>query len=204
MSLRLSTAVIEHLARVRENPASAVDPAQLEVLERLVRQDLDDYSVALNSPIANFTWMSRVALPSASDESNVDTIEDFGEPVEIVGLFPLILQLTDGGTTPIEAIDVQITTDTGRKEFVTAANTPVSGAQQRPQYSPLVAVSAAIANRSICLRLGEENTKPTMAFQYRWAVDSATRTTLGYGDVLVSVGVFYRLMRRYSRRRGGR
>jgi len=193
MGLELSSAVLRHLSRVRENPARAVSPEELEDLERHARADASDRFLALMSPEANYTWLSRVELDTASDESDIDTIDDFGCPVEILGLFPIIIPLEIAPLVlpPIGAIDVQIAVHRGGKEFRTAANSPVTGGMQRPQFSPLAAVSSAIANRIMRLQLGLNVSVSTISFVYRWTISAALRATLGYSNVQISMGIFY-------------
>jgi hypothetical protein len=189
---------------VRENPARAVSPDELEELERFAREDRTRSFVARMSPEAPYTWMSRVQLDTVNDESDIDTIDDFGTPVTVVGLVPTILKLEAAKTLPpIEAIDVQISVDRGNREFITAANSPVSGGQERPQFASLVSVSAIIANRLLDLDLGLNDQVPTLSFVYRWTVDAATRTALGWSNVQISQGVLYRLTDRTTRRRPG-
>jgi hypothetical protein len=204
MGIELSSAVLRHLSRVRENPARAVDPAELEELERFVREDRTRSFVARMSPEAPYTWTSRVELDTTADESQVDTIEDFGSPVTIVGLLPTLLKLESAKTLPpIEGIDVQINIDRGARSFITAANTQPNSQEPRPQYAPLSSVSAIVANRLLDLELGLNDQVPTMAFTYRWTVDAATRTALGWSNVQVSMAILYKLTDNTSRRRPG-
>jgi hypothetical protein len=206
MGMELASAVLRHLARVQENPARAVDPAELEELQRHAREDMSDRFLAKMAPEANYTWLSRVELDTGADESDIDTIDDFGCRVEVVGLFPQVLAIEAGGKVvpPIEAFDVQIAVDRGARELRTAANSPVSGGQQRPQFSPLAAVSSTIANRVMRLTLGLEGTVSTISFTYRWTVSSAVRSAMNWSNVQLSMGVFYEPIGDPRRDRGGK
>jgi len=213
MGIELESGVLRYLARVRENPARAVAPEELEELERYVREDRRRNYVARMSPVAKYTWTSRVQLDTSEDQSDIDTIDDFGCPVTIVGLLPLILALeaspdspTPGSKVlpPIEAFDVQITLDRGAKELRTAANSPVSGGQERPQFAPLASVSAVIANRLLDQDIGRNEQLSNIAFAYRWTVPSSVRTALGWSNVQISMGVMYELQEGTTPRRKGR
>jgi hypothetical protein len=202
MGIELQSAVLRHLSRVRENPARAVSPDELEELERFAREDRTRSYVARMSPTAKYTWTSRVGLDTSQDQSDIDTIDDFGCPVTIVGLLPLVLALeaspdspTPGTKVlpPIEAFDVQITIDRGAKELRTAANSPVSGGQERPQFAPLASVSAVIANRLLDQDLGLNDQISVISFSYRWTVNSTIRAALGWSNVQISMGVMYEL-----------
>jgi hypothetical protein len=206
MGVELSSAVLRHLARVRENPARAVDPGEIEELERYAREDASDRFLARMAPEANYTWLSRVELDTSADESDIDTIDDFGCRVEVLGLFPTVLALEASPKVlpPIEAFDVQIAVDRGARELRTAANSPVTGGQQRPQFAPLASVSSTIANRIMRLTLGLDGTVSTISFTYRWAVSSAVRTALSWSNVQLSMGVFYEPTGDPRRPRGGK
>jgi hypothetical protein len=206
MGLELGSAVLRHLARVRENPARAVDPAELEELQRYAREDMSDRFLAKMAPEANYTWLSRVELDTSADESDIDTIDDFGCRVEVVGLFPQVLALEASPKVlpPIEAFDVQIAVDRGARELRTAANSPVTGGQQRPQFAPLASVSSTVANRVMRMTLGLDGTVSTISFTYRWAVSSSVRTALSWSNVQLSMGVFYEPVGDPRRDRGGK
>lgn len=205
MGVELSSAVLRHIARVQENPARAVDPSEIEELARYAREDASDRFLARMAPEANYTWLSRVELDTSSDESDIDTIDDFGCRVEVLGLFPSVLALESGKTLPpIDAFDVQIAVDRGAREFRTAANSPVTGGQQRPQFAPLASVSATVANRVMRLVLGLNGSVSTISFTYRWAVSSAVRTALNWSNVQLSIGVYYEPVGDPRRDRGGK
>jgi len=177
----------------------------MEELERFAREDASDRFLARMSPEANYTWLSRVELDTSADESDIDTIDDFGCRVEVVGLFPSLLALEANKTLPpIAAIDVQIAVDRGARELRTAANSPVTGGQQLPQFAPLGAVSSEIANRIMRLTLGLDGTVSTISFTYRWTVSAAVRTALNWSNVQVSMGVFYEPTGDPRRNRGGK
>lgn len=204
MGVTLSSAVQRFISRARENPARAVAPDELETLEQYLRDDRTDDFVARMAPEAPYTWTSRVELLTSADESQFDEIDNFGSPVTVIGLVPLILALESGKTAPpIEAIDVQINVDAGARNFITAANTQPNSNQPRPQFAPLASVSALVANRLIRIDLGLNDQVAAMGFTYRWAVSSAVRTALNYSNVQVSMGVIYRLRTNSERGRGG-
>jgi len=122
-----------------------------------------------------------------------------------VGLVPLVLKLESAKVLPpIEGLDVQITIDRGAKELRTAANSPVSGGQERPQFAPLASVSAIIANRLLDQELGINDQLACMSFSYRWTVDAATRGAAGlnWSNVQISMGVIYELTDARPRQKG--
>ena len=206
MGIELQSAVLRHLSRVRENPAQAVAPEELEELERFAREDRTRSFVSRMSPEADYTWVSRVELDTDSDESQLDEIDDFGSPVTVVGLVPQVLALEAGKVLPpIEAFDVQISLDRGAKSFITAANTPTNSNQQRPQYAPLRSISSEIANRILSIDLGLNGQVATIGFTYRWAVQASVRAALNWSNVQLSTSVLYNLTDNAGprRRKGG-
>jgi len=200
-NIQLSSEVLRFVGRVREQPARAVDPDELERLERWARSDMSDAAVAQLSPTARLTWLSRVQLPVAQDESVEDTIETFGRPVEIVGFFPSLLALSDDTLPPIEAIDVSISSTKGDTRFLTSANQTAQNPLVQPQYATLASQSATIANRLIRWRVGEDSGgQALLSLKHRWNVSSAVRTALGWSDIQISVDIFYRLLTDDERR----
>lgn len=192
MGITLSSQVLRHIGRVRSNPASAVAPEELVELERAARVDLEGSQVALASPVAEYTMLSRVSLVTTADSSQIDTIDTFGVPVEIVGLYPEIQALATGTAPPLSAIDVRISRRQGQEKVITAANQTAQAPNIAPDFCSLNAVSSQVANRMLRYRI--ETPQTLLSFQYRWAVDAATRVAFAWVNVQVSMNVFYRLL----------
>ncbi len=213
MGINLATAVMRHINRVHDNPATAVDPNELDELRRYAWEDLQDCYVAQTSPVAKYSFMSRLLLDPAADESDTDTIDSLGEPIEIVGFDVQLLQLsvptineqpdppiTSGiipqsfaGRVPIEAVDVQITRTKGGRDVLTAANQQPKFGQPAPLFVPLKSVSATIGNRLLRWRIDTDDA--LISFKYRWAVSAAFRELLGYTPILVSTTLMYRVLK---------
>jgi len=191
-SPELASAVYRHLARVRENPAAAVAPEELEELEREARNAMDGTRLALTAPSADRTMLSRVVLLAASTSAVVDDFPNVGEPIRIVGFNPTIIALEDGKVLPPTwAIDVRITTGRAQKEIYTNAQNLQNAAAPlvpQSQFVPLSSIDAAIANRLMDFVLDRQPV--AIEFAYQWAVDQTTRTALNWSNVQISVAWF--------------
>lgn len=193
----LSAEVLQFVGRARANPANAVAPEQLDSLLAAARADLSDTRVALMSPPAPLTLMSRVVLATTEDYSRVDTVQTFGRPVEIVGLYPEILNLGDETETnqpPMAALDVAVSRTKGQTNYITATNQTATAAQPEasPNFVSLSSVSSVIANRTLTYRI--EDPQALLSFQYRWSVDAAVRASKLWANVQISMNIFYRLL----------
>lgn len=183
----LSHAVRRFVTEVRRSPALAVGTA-LDDLEREADRAFDGAYAATHSPVAKYTWMARAQLLPTEEESAPDQIP-MGEPLEIVGVLPTILNLTQGATpVPLEAIDVLI--EGKRKEFLTARAETAVAAGEDMRVVNLPMISAREANRLFGWRLDVAD--PTVTVQFRWAIPLAIVQALNFGTVQVSLGFFVR------------
>lgn len=186
--LSLALAVRRFVAAARRSPALAVG-AGLDELDQIAEASIDAGGyVAQHAPIATDTWMSRVSLLTADDESEPDEVT-VGEPARIVGFFPTLLLVENGKTLPpMEAIDVAIEFNKRRNITSKASSGQEAGTNAWFVNLPMISV---LAPRLIGMRLS--NADPRFSVSYRWAVDAATRAALGWGNVQVSLGAFMRL-----------
>lgn len=204
MSVYTSQAVFTFLDRVRQNPAAAVAPEELATLERAAREDLEGTRIALTAPVADRTLLSRKLLTTAADSIS-DEFSDLGEPLKIVGFFPSLLAIEAGKTLPpLNAIDVKITIGRSRKEvYNDARNNAQAPAPltSQTEFTTLAGISSEIANRLMDFDL--YNSPYAIAFEYQWAVDSATRTALGWSNVMISLDCFVKLRFKNNGDNGG-
>lgn len=190
--LQLATEIARFVAGARQSPATAVDPAELERLERAARAERHGCYIAQQAPVAPYRWMSRVVLSRTQEDSVTDS-QPLGEPGEIVGLVPKLVVRGDGTTTlpPLEAIDVAI--ETRRKEEYTHRLEGQFGPSTRFVNLPMI--SALLALRPLQIPL-DVNNDPNITFQYRWAVPVVQVAAENWGDVQISLGILWRPLER--------
>jgi hypothetical protein len=204
MSAELASAVQRHIDRVRQNPAAAVEPAELHELERHARQDMDGRRIATTAPVADYTRMSRVVLDPASDVEIVDDFPNLSEPMVIVGFAVDVLLLEAGGkaAAPTNAIDLRLSvgrdfkTDLNNAQNMGAVGAPLV---RQTDFVSLSSVDATIANRLWDIKL--DDAPFSLTFTYKWGVDQTTRTALNWGKTRVTVNWFVRLRNGPARRR---
>lgn len=185
--MNLSETVRRYVAEARRSPALAVGAA-LDELDAASRLEFDRAFAVNAAAIAPHTWMARARLLAAEAETQPDQIP-LGEPVEIVGFFPTLLTLEAGGTVPpLEAIDVML--ELKRKELLTARAESGVAAGEDFRVVNLPMISSAVANRLIGY-IADAN-DPVLTVKFRWAVEPAIVTALGWNDVQISLGIFVR------------
>jgi len=185
----LEMAVVRFLREIRESPAKAVDPHEIQELERaLTKDERSDGIVARAEPCAQYTWqlrstLLRTELNAASDEVNL------GEPLHIVGFVPTLLLVDTSGLgfllPPMEAIDVQLLFN--RKAEYTATAT------ERGTNKP-IANYANMPGLDIATRIANIPVEGAAIFSanFQWAVDLATVAFFGWGDTQISLEFFVR------------
>lgn len=183
----LARAIEDFAERVRQRPAESVGP-ELDRLVQFARAVKQGESYALVSRSAPETWMQKVTLPSTQLVSPTDPMQ-FPYPCRIVGCDPEVLLVTAAQAIvepPPEAIEVYLNID--RHEQLTMRSDAQVPAGANAYVVKLDSISARIANRLLNLEFTKND--QTMSLYVGWAVDLATVTAFGWGNVEVAFNWF--------------
>jgi hypothetical protein len=189
----LSTRVLSFVAAARRSPAAAVSDDALEGLMRVARRELADRELAHYAPVTRFTWMGRTTLLRAEEQTAIERVP-MGERGLIVGFIPTLQSLgptADEVLPPLDAVDVSIELRSGKDLLTHRFEMNVaSGGSSRFVALQFLSMAADEGNRLVEWPMSE-GMDPNLAFQFRWAIDSATRVAANFADVQISLGLIW-------------
>ena len=173
---------------IRKSPAAATG-RNLEDFEAAIsRADaFDGTHMALVAPLAPYSWQSREVLTIAEDETRGADL-DVGERIQVVGALITLLSVDDDNARPLpplEAFDVRIALN--KKDVFTAKmDSRQSGTREQFANAP----SLNVLTPRLWGLMIDGAPQPTVSIQYRWAVDSATRTIRNWADTQITTVLF--------------
>lgn len=185
---RLLIAARRFIDEVRKSPAAATG-RQLEDFEAKVRgaEAFDGTHMALTAPIAPYSWQAREVLDVATDETEGADI-DIGERIQVVGALVTLLSVDPDNARPLpplEAFDVRV--EVSRHEVYTAVmDTKQAGSREQFVNAP----SLNVLTPRLWGLMIDNALRPTLSIQYRWALNSATRTARGYAATQITTVLF--------------
>jgi len=181
---QLARQVLDFYNRVRREPSISVGP-ELDKLREFADREVGAQNVALTSPVASRTWMTRKVLASTQRETAQEPIEatDF----VIVGVHVVLLALEPPPKIPppLSAIDIFLQID--RRDHLTASVERIRSQTQELDSVSLSALDAGIANRVFRLNL---NNPQKLAVRFKWAVDNTIVNLFNWSNVQISVNWF--------------
>ena len=190
--MSLSQHVIDFVQRVREKPATGVDPAELAALRKAADEDLDGFHTALTAPNAPYSWENRVILLGAQALSERINFP-FPQNMNLTGMNPTLVDLgvvaptfVPGNVLPgLNDIDCQV--DINNENFLTSLegiSSPVAGATRGGTFVTLASIGILVP-RIVGLIL--ESKTPQIGMTFRWK-----RGVGVYRDTVISVTMFVR------------
>lgn len=188
----LRETVRDYVDSVRASPAAGLGP-KFDELARAAADDHTGLAATLGTPIAEYTWMSSLDL-LASQETTELGVVDIPNPIEVVGIKPLVIFIDTAGTQvepPISAIDLFL--QLNRKDTLTARADKLQTLNDDTETCSLAAIDASIANRLIIKRM-DANTTNVITWRLRWGVDATIRTALKYGNIRVRLNWYIRYL----------
>lgn len=186
---RLALAARTFLAAIKKSPTAATG-REAEDFERVLSSPnagWDGQHTALNAPMAIYSWQTRDVLDVDTDETEGSEL-DIGEKVDIPGVLITLISIDEDPQKPVpplEAFDVRIAL--AKKEVFTAKiDTKQAGTREQFCNAPGLSI---LVPRMWGLRVDNAN-RPTMSFQYRWALDKPIRASRNFAKTQITTILF--------------
>ena len=151
-------------------------------------------AAALVAPCAPFTWEVFAEL-TGSDQATARIPIEFPRPVEILGMRPSVIAITDGALRVPTADDLLALVDANSERRYTNAlgvSGPATG--NAGSFATLASLSTQ-GQQGRLVRIRLENAKPTMGVTFRWklAVPAPPAPAI-YEDAHIGLALFCRYL----------
>lgn len=179
----------ELLRLADDAPESAVRNA-IKRARELASDMWSDAFVAMQAPVAWRSWETSAPILSAQAESPGSAIE-YPHPVEIVGLFPVIVPAKPNVPAPglaVPTLDDMLLSVTWDQEQTATAGQDQTSQAGRSSYVTASGLSI-LTPRLWCIRI--ESPKPVLSFTWRWKQGPGV-----FVDSIASVQTFVRPLKR--------
>jgi hypothetical protein len=179
-------AVLQFVNRVRRAPADGSDPRLLGRLEALALAAFDGALVALHAPIADRTWEVRGMLLSAQAGPGSRIPIQFPEPIEIVGMNPIVVTTGAGPLLHATPDDIDVAIDVNQASYQTSGEGVTSPANANPTGQFISLSHLSIQTPRLWMwRLNAA--RPEVGFTLRWK-----RGANVYEPAMVCIGIYGR------------
>lgn len=162
--------VLRWATRAIKDPNYASDPVVIDKLSRWAK-DAFEGIVALHAPVSPMTWEVNTVLLNTTTESQRQPFR-FPWPVEIIGMFPTVIDITTGEAFSASTNHIRVRIDTDAQNYTTSGEgvtTPAGGT-----VGPYVTLSAMSVQVPRLMGYKLRTPTPDIGFTYQWKVVPTT------------------------------